>query len=577
MLVSALLLVATVAAAAGPSVVELTGLPSSCELRHGGAAGIESTCALHVNGVDVVARLTALQTELTALELDQSGMEKTVKAQEASLSDHGDELDALEKESKAFLKTHTDTAAAFNTDLSLLNSHINAAQVAAKAAQKANADVAAVAHQRSSENAVAHAANKKAQEDALSAVSEAAAKSHVAAELARDSNAAATAQNDAALQSNNARLANLESERASKETAHKEATVKYTAQAGRRLLTSAQAAAMHVAPVPAYKKDPSQWHHESTSARDCEITLVTQCSIDRLPALRRQMTSWTNGKMSVALYIPGGVSARSALESEADALLQDAARSGVDLTLSVLTDVNTSDGKYPINSLRNLALGQVNTPLVFLVDVDFIVSAGFVQWAKVHHAEIVDQCDIKQQALVVPAFEYHTSTDTAAPTTMAGLAGEWAAQRASAFHVATFPEGHGSTNYNQWWKQSSTMRTTPAAPAAAYPIEFAGHYEPYIIAAARHVPAYDERLRGYGMNKVAHLQAMHLLRKAPFKVLLDQFVIAHEHERSAAFDALHANVDSVDELQSVFSKVVEELSRGVEPTVHESTRAMLLK
>ena len=91
------------------------------------------------------------------------------------------------------------------------------------------------------------------------------------------------------------------------------------------------------------------------------------------------------------------------------------------------------------------------------------------------------------------------------------------------------------------------------------------------------MPAYDERLRGYGMNKVAHLQAMHLLRKAPFKVLLDQFVIAHEHERSAAFNALHANVDSVDELQSVFSKVVEELSRGVEPTVHESTRAMLLK
>ena len=123
---AALLFVTVVAAAAGPSVVELTGLPSSCELRHGGTAGIESSCALHVNGVDVVARLTALQTELAALELGQSGMEKTVKAQEASLSDHGDELDALEKESKAFLKTHTDTAAAFNTDLSLLNAHINA-------------------------------------------------------------------------------------------------------------------------------------------------------------------------------------------------------------------------------------------------------------------------------------------------------------------------------------------------------------------------------------------------------------------------------------------------------------------
>jgi hypothetical protein len=561
--------------AGGQSVVELTGAPASCELRHGGASGIESSCNLHVNGVDVVGRLAALQSELGALELGQAGMEKTVKAQEASLSDHGDELDELEKQSKAFLKAHTDTAASFDADLALMNTHMAAAHVAAKAARDANAGVAAAAHKQASDNSVAHAANQKAQQDAVDAVSESAAKAHAAAESSRKSNAAAATRNHAANQANGVRLQGLEAERVTKEASHKEATVKYTAQPGRRLLTAAQAAALPVAPVPAYKKEPAQWHHAAADATGCPLTLVTQCSVDRLPALRDQIASLAGGRMSVALYVPRGVAARSSLETTAEDLLEHAARSGVDLTLSVLADVAGSDNKYPINSLRNLALGQVRSPLVFLVDVDFVVSSGFVPWAKAHHTEIVDLCVTHKHALIVPAFEYHSTAAEIVPTSMAGLAGEWAAQRATAFHMASFPEGHGATDYNRWWKQSSTMRTAPAPPAAAYPVEFTGHFEPYVVAATRHVPAYDERLRGYGMNKVAHLQAMHVLRKTPFKVLVDQFVVAREHERSAAFNALHANADSVDELQGLFSKVAEELSRGVAPTVHASTRAML--
>ena len=62
---------------------------------------------------------------------------------------------------------------------------------------------------------------------------------------------------------------------------------------------------------------------------------------------------------------------------------------------------------------------------------------------------------------------------------------------ASAFHVSHYPKGHIPTNYSQWSRTDSP-----------YQVTYAEGYEPYVLAYREFVPQYDERFRGYGMNKV---------------------------------------------------------------------------
>ena len=54
-------------------------------------------------------------------------------------------------------------------------------------------------------------------------------------------------------------------------------------------------------------------------------------------------------------------------------------------------------------------------------------------------------------------------------------------------------------------------------------IEYEEYFEPYIIANKHVLPRYDERFRGYGMNKISHLLnvAAHGFK---FNVLPDVFV-----------------------------------------------------
>ena len=42
-----------------------------------------------------------------------------------------------------------------------------------------------------------------------------------------------------------------------------------------------------------------------------------------------------------------------------------------------------------------------------------------------------------------------------------------------------------------------------------YEVVYEECYEPYVIGSRRLLPRYDERFRGYGMNKIQHLYACH--------------------------------------------------------------------
>lgn len=62
---------------------------------------------------------------------------------------------------------------------------------------------------------------------------------------------------------------------------------------------------------------------------------------------------------------------------------------------------------------------------------------------------------------------------------------------ASAFHVGHFPAGHSPTNFDKWFDSEQ-----------GYQVSYSDFYEPYVVAAKSRIPHYDERFRGYGMNKV---------------------------------------------------------------------------
>ncbi|KAL0168798.1 hypothetical protein M9458_037020, partial [Cirrhinus mrigala] len=58
---------------------------------------------------------------------------------------------------------------------------------------------------------------------------------------------------------------------------------------------------------------------------------------------------------------------------------------------------------YPVNLVRNVALRNVNTPYVFLTDVDFLPMYGLYDYLRKSIVQL-DMANTKK-ALVVPAFE----------------------------------------------------------------------------------------------------------------------------------------------------------------------------
>lgn len=63
-----------------------------------------------------------------------------------------------------------------------------------------------------------------------------------------------------------------------------------------------------------------------------------------------------------------------------------------------------------------------------------------------------------------------------------------------AFHAGHFPEGHRQTNLARW--------VALPADAAPYEVKHAEGYEPYGLFFRRHSPPFDERFRGFGLDKV---------------------------------------------------------------------------
>uniref|UniRef100_A0A8B9H1R0 LARGE xylosyl- and glucuronyltransferase 1 n=1 Tax=Astyanax mexicanus TaxID=7994 RepID=A0A8B9H1R0_ASTMX len=193
-----------------------------------------------------------------------------------------------------------------------------------------------------------------------------------------------------------------------------------------------------------------------------------------------------HGPISLALYLS---------DAEAQQFLRYAQGSEVLMSRSnVGYHIVYKEGQfYPVNLLRNVAMRQVNTPYMFLSDIDFLPMYGLYEYLR----KSVVQLDMgnTKKALVVPAFEtlrYRLSY----PKSKAELLSQLDMGTLFTFRYHVWTKGHAPTNFAKW-----RTATTP------YRVQWEADFEPYVMV-RRDCPEYDRRFVGFGWNKVAHVMEL---------------------------------------------------------------------
>lgn len=318
-----------------------------------------------------------------------------------------------------------------------------------------------------------------------------------------------------------------------------------------------------------------------------DICLVTQLSLDRLARLEEQLVLW-GGEVSAAVYLESGHcpwEARHAVLSACSrAVARRAAQSSdlgdVSWTVTLLhgleesKDLSDYDLLYPVNALRNAATAQARANLLLLLDVDFAPACGlFPLLAEANAgARLRGSLLARRSCLVVPAFEPRAEP----PSCAAELLEAVKEGLAEPFHCRHFPQGHGPTDFPRWLAGGADAPAPTCGEGAlssdldgldAYRVEYAEFFEPYVVVPRELVPRYDERFRGYGLNKVSHLYEMAVSWEVDFSVVKSQeaFVAAPAHEKSPSWQRTYGR--SADPAQRIriamhYDHFKAELRRG---------------
>ena len=166
---------------------------------------------------------------------------------------------------------------------------------------------------------------------------------------------------------------------------------------------------------------------------------------------------------------------------------------------------------YPVNALRNRALMLARTEAVYLLDVDFVPSLSTTRMVEDNGEEISELLSKlnEKYVYVTPAFGHadHKPLPNGYDFRLGDLehllaekqnvVKAYAKKLLPSFYESENPLDHGCTNFSQW-----IVADEP------YNITYESWFEPYVIAARKYVPWYDERFVGYYYEKVEHLEYM---------------------------------------------------------------------
>ena len=279
------------------------------------------------------------------------------------------------------------------------------------------------------------------------------------------------------------------------------------------------------------------------------ISLVTELSIDRLPALENQCITWPDHLVAV-VYVPmvanssGGppllpLYRRTTLYDVIESItsfinyMETAAACAFHIDLvGQFIPPGIFPGLYPINALRNRAMRLVPTDLAIFVDADFVVSpllglsgAGYRDPAV--FAEMQQKAR-KKQAVVLPSFKLTNKwEDLGYSRTVARdmvLAGKPMAKGALESGVLV-PYLESEDLMEQEMKVISRWVDSPAFRKASID----PHAEPCVLVSLSTVPWFDERFVDYGTGAGATWYTYLIANKFEFTMHPEAFAVHVPH------------------------------------------------
>jgi hypothetical protein len=277
--------------------------------------------------------------------------------------------------------------------------------------------------------------------------------------------------------------------------------------------------------------------------QDVDFTLAIQISWSRFWIMEHQCRRWGAHPLSLAVWIEKYEQTNQSYAESVRVSLKNMGCSLEMITVSVLQSASAKqDQYYPVNRLRNLALSQVKSSHVIIMDADFLVSPDLYRNLGVHRAVLAKNYTV---TLVIPAFEIRSKCKPVesircrkfhiqkAPvnkqellqlfnsgnrkekqqgpgSTKPLLRGAKSSRAVTQndtmipLKIAKFHAGQTSTRYQTWANQNAN---------SLMPIKSMHcRYEPYVVVRyCRDTPPFQEAFTGYGKNKITwmwHLRAL---------------------------------------------------------------------
>ncbi|KAJ8950879.1 hypothetical protein NQ318_011177 [Aromia moschata] len=253
-----------------------------------------------------------------------------------------------------------------------------------------------------------------------------------------------------------------------------------------------------------------------------DVALVAQLSYDRLQTIEELAKYWP-GPISLTLYVSDPELTKSISFISDSEILQD--------RTNIAYHAVFKDGDYyPINALRNVGLRSVQTPYVFLTDIDFLPNKHMYD-----------------MALIVPAFEIQ-KYGSLIPRNKKQLLKGLRNKSVVPFLSSIWSSGHAPTNYEKW--------KTAEEP---YQVKWEPDYEPYVIVRSD-VVEYDERFVGFGWNKVSHIMELEA-QNYEFIVLPDVFIVHKPHAPSYDIGRYRSSATYRLCLQVLKEEVIQKLNK----------------
>eukprot|EP00298_Acanthocystis_sp_HF-20_P017209 c21694_g1_i1.p1 GENE.c21694_g1_i1~~c21694_g1_i1.p1 ORF type:complete len:467 (+),score=133.66 c21694_g1_i1:2-1402(+) len=234
------------------------------------------------------------------------------------------------------------------------------------------------------------------------------------------------------------------------------------------------------------------FHRAAHRPSEDDITLALQCDVSRVGLLLGHAKRW-KGPISVAILTT--VHDIEKLTSIISTANSEFVRS-VDIHVATTTEAWEH---YPINKMRNIALSDVESKWVFVLDIDEDTIFSMSEYKSEINNAISKNSDINPSKTVfaITSWQYASEVKDSYPTSKSSLLSLWenkvVTTKAPHFQTAYVPE----IGLKEWAEMKSAV-TTP----------YHDLYEPYYIRRTAKTPEFDPQFVGWGGNKAIQAFAM---------------------------------------------------------------------